>query len=543
MLAAVLLAATLIDTRRTVALLYHKPLGLATTHRDELGRETVHDRLLAGERLPSELRGVRWQAAGQLDVNTTGLLVLTNDGGLVEVVTRPTVGETRSEYVRNTYRARVMGVLDGDALAALRSGVQLRGGFGVSLPAAVEVESVERTSSWLHLTVCESGNRQVHRMLHAVGSGVLELERIAVGSICLGQMPRGSWRLATDEELRQGLGYTPRSLRVAESPQAAWLRREEEQKASQRAVHSDSGTESAASRVEPRRAADAVADAPVRVNKALRATHSRRQADALVAAGRVRVNGIVAVAGTMLSHGDEVRLDGKRVDWERLNLPAQGDAPAGGAVCSAAAGEVVPSRVFTYVKMWKRRGVVSTTDRRQRGNIIDELGSVEARGGGAADRLFPVGRLDADSTGLILLTSDGGIVNRLLKSSESKRKEYLVVVDRLPSDEAVRELASGVVITTVAQRDGRRAPPLTCPTKPCVVERTGSARGRELRFVLQEGRNRQIRRMCSALGLQVVSLHRVGFAGVSLRGCAAPGDWRHLDAEELRILGVCDGAG
>jgi 23S rRNA pseudouridine2604 synthase len=252
----------------------------------------------------------------------------------------------------------------------------------------------------------------------------------------------------------------------------------------------------------------------------------------------VLVNGIPAVAGTMLSHGDEVRLDGERVDWERLNLLAQGDSPSEDT--SAPESKVGVPAVFTYVKMWKRRGVVCTTDRRQRGNIIDELGYVEARNGGAADRLFPVGRLDADSTGLILLTSDGQIVNRLLKSSESKRKEYLVVVDRPPTDEAVRTLAAGVVITTAAQRDGRRAPPLTCPTKPCVVERTGKARGRELRFVLQEGRNRQIRRMCAALGMQVVTLHRVGFAGVSLRGCAAPGDWRHLDPDELHILGVSE---
>jgi 23S rRNA pseudouridine2604 synthase len=485
------------------------------------------------------------------------LLVLTNDGGLVHAVPNPTVGEAHAAPVRTTYRARVMGVLDEDALNALRSGVQLGGGLSVNSPAAVTVESVERTSSWVQLTLCDANTRQVRRMLHAVGSGVMELERIAIGSICLGEMPPGSWRLATDDEMRLGLGYTPRSLRVAESPQAAWLRREEEQQATQRTLQRDGGVEMKANHVDQPRAADAGAGSPVRINKALRATHSRRQCDALVGEGRVWVNGVVAVAGTMLSRGDEVRLDGERVDWERLNLvadgagllgqegeltahggglPAQRHAPEAGG--SAAAVSTDTSRVFTYIKMWKRRGVVCTTDRRQRGNIIDELGRVEARDGGASDRLFPVGRLDADSTGLILLTSDGSIVNRLLKSSESKRKEYLVVVDRNPSDETLRELASGVVITTVAQRDGRRAPPLVAPTKPCVVERTGGARGRELRFVLQEGRNRQIRRMCSALGLQVVTLHRVGFAGVSLRGCAAPGEWRHLDADELRVLGV-----
>lgn len=172
---------------------------------------------------------------------------------------------------------------------------------------------------------------------------------------------------------------------------------------------------------------------------------------------------------------------------------------------------------------------------------MDALGRVEARGGGEADRLFPVGRLDADSTGLILLTSDGSIVNRLLRSSEAKRKEYLVVVDSVPTEGQIRRLASGVVITTVAQRDGKRAAPLKAPTKPCIVERTGGARGHELRFVLQEGRNRQIRRMCSALGLEVVTLHRVGFAGITLHGCQSPGEWKHLDPTELRLLGVEDG--
>ena len=133
----------------------------------------------------------------------------------------------------------------------------------------------------------------------------------------------------------------------------------------------------------------------VRVNKALRATHSRREADRLIEAGRVTVNAVAATSGHRLVRGDAVCLDGLPVDWERLNPP-----PA--AAAAAAAG----SR-FIYLKYWKPRGVVCTTDRRQRGNILDELGPLP----GVTDRVYPVGRLDAESTGLLLLTSDGEIVN------------------------------------------------------------------------------------------------------------------------------------
>mmetsp|Transcript_32992 Transcript_32992/g.110124 ORF Transcript_32992/g.110124 Transcript_32992/m.110124 type:complete len:185 (+) Transcript_32992:159-713(+) len=119
--------------------------------------------------------------------------------------------------------------------------------------------------------------------------------------------------------------------------------------------------------------------------------------------------------------------------------------------------------------MWKRRGVVCTTDRRVRGNILDELGEVE----GVRERLFPVGRLDKDSSGLILLTSDGGLTNTLLRAGERKQKEYLVTTHVPATDADIARLAAGVVITTVAQSDGR-AKPLTARTRPCVVERDAS---------------------------------------------------------------------
>jgi len=265
------------------------------------------------------------------------------------------------------------------------------------------------------------------------------------------------------------------------------------------------------------------------VNKALRATHSRREADKLIDQGRVTVNGRVATQGSRLLPGDIVELDGRRVAWQRLNLPT---------------GEAAGPRRFVWLKMWKPKGVVCTTDQRQKRNIIDAIGDVP----GVRDRFYPVGRLDADSTGLILLTSDGNLVNRLLRAGERKRKVYLVATDRRATDAEIRRLASGVTITTVAQRDGK-AKPLTAPTRPCIVERaqegTGDGYGRRqgrraddtlLRIVLEEGRNRQIRRMCEALGLRVVTLHRVGFSGINLDGCPRPGAWTFLTDAEIDIL-------
>ncbi|KAJ1630342.1 pseudouridine synthase, partial [Pavlovales sp. CCMP2436] len=260
----------------------------------------------------------------------------------------------------------------------------------------------------------------------------------------------------------------------------------------------------------------------VRVNKALRATHSRREADKIIADGRVLVNGQLAQPGDRLVGGERVELDGRAIDWERLNVPAGTDAEDPGA------REGSP---FAYLKYWKPAGVETTTNRQIRGNIIDELGPIP----GVEDRIVPVGRLDLASTGLILLTSDGGCINGLLRASEQKEKVYLVELGMRATDEQVVQLCEGVVITTVSQRDGV-SKPLTAATRPCIVDRVSPSRPNALRFVLQEGRNRQIRRMCEALGLYVQKLHRVGFAGITLDGCAGPGAWCLLTDEELCLI-------
>lgn len=253
-------------------------------------------------------------------------------------------------------------------------------------------------------------------------------------------------------------------------------------------------------------------DVGIRVNKCLRASHSRREADRLVQEGRVTVNGRPAFVTHRVLPGDDVRLDGRVVDWERLNVPARDGQPG-----------------YIYVKYWKPRGVECTTDLSRRRNVLSSLGPLP----GVEDRIVPVGRLDMDSTGLLLLTSDGPVINRLLRSREKRPKVYTVTTRPRATKKQIERMAAGITITTTAQRDGGKKV-LTAPTLPCVVERTANGRG--LRFELTEGRNRQIRRMCTAVGLEVVSLHRVAFAGITLEGCEGPGDWAFLTAAEERML-------
>lgn len=221
----------------------------------------------------------------------------------------------------------------------------------------------------------------------------------------------------------------------------------------------------------------------MRLNKYISETGicSRREADQWIEAGRVTLNGAVAGLGMKVSPGDEVRVDGAPLG--RKNEPV-------------------------YIAFNKPIGITCTTETTVEDNIIDFIGHPE--------RIFPVGRLDKDSEGLILLTNDGDIVNPILRAENEHEKEYLVRVNRPITDLALEMLARGVKIMGVV-------------TKPCRAIRVGPD---SFRLILTQGLNRQIRRMCSALGLRVQQLRRIRIMHLDL-GTLKPGEWRALSAAEI----------
>ena len=224
----------------------------------------------------------------------------------------------------------------------------------------------------------------------------------------------------------------------------------------------------------------------MRLNKFLSETGacSRREADAWIEAGRVQVNGVTAALGTQVAEGDEVLLDGHPV-------------------------AVRPPRV--YLALNKPIGIECTTDRDVPGNIVDFVAYRE--------RIFPIGRLDKDSEGLILLTNDGDIVNRVLRAEHEHEKEYIVSVDRPLTPEFLAGLASGVPI-------------LDTVTNPCRVRQVGR---NTFRIVLTQGLNRQIRRMCEHFDYTVRGLQRVRIMHIQL-GDLPIGKWRPLTDAEVRPL-------
>ena len=257
----------------------------------------------------------------------------------------------------------------------------------------------------------------------------------------------------------------------------------------------------------------------MRINKVFTATFSRREADRIVASGRVAINGKRASNGDRVLLGDAVTLDG---------------APFALPVAAELNNEDGNDANNLYLKYWKPRGVTCTTDQRIEGNIIEALAFP------GPERLFPVGRLDKDSEGLILLTNDGRLPNAINRAKFAHGKLYEVECHRPLSDSHLRQLANGVVITTTAQRD--RGPPkiLTAPTLPCTVRRLDE---RAFEITLTEGRNRQIRRMCKAIGSTVTRLHRTSVLGIGLDGLDGPGVWAHLDGDDLGLVeGAIDGA-
>ena len=211
---------------------------------------------------------------------------------------------------------------------------------------------------------------------------------------------------------------------------------------------------------------------------------SRRRADELIKAGRVRVNGEPGQLNTFVARGDRVEVDGGEVTAQRL----------------------------AYVLLHKPRGVVTTARDPQGRPTVVELVDVP-------ERVVPVGRLDADTTGALLLTNDGQLAHRLAHPRYGVEKVYEADVEGRPSDETLATLAHGVELD-----DGR--------TVPARVRRLGPSR---IELTLHEGRNRQVRRMCDAVGHPVVHLHRSRYAGLGLDGLG-PGEWRELTAEEVARL-------
>ena len=224
----------------------------------------------------------------------------------------------------------------------------------------------------------------------------------------------------------------------------------------------------------------------IRLNKYIASSGlcSRREADTLIESGKVTINGEVAAQGSKVMDGDIVLVNGMKV---------------------------TPDDDMVYIAFNKPLGVTCTTDKRDPSNIIDYIGFDE--------RIFPVGRLDKNSSGLILLTNDGSIVNKLLRAENGHEKEYLVTVNRPYDKNFIRSMESGV-------------PVLGQLTLPCKLKPTGD---KTFKIILHQGLNRQIRRMCEYLGYKVTRLKRIRFMNITL-GDLETGKWRYLTAGEKKEL-------
>jgi 23S rRNA pseudouridine2605 synthase len=193
------------STSKYVYLLLHKPIGYVTTAYDPQGRPTVLDLL------PAELRTSRVYPVGRLDIDTSGLLLLTNDGDFAMHLTHPRYS------MQKHYQALVQGCPSESSLIALRSGVTITEDKGQShktAPAQVRLLRKAGTNCWVSLTIHEGRKRQVRRMLAAVGHPVLELSRVGVGPLALGDLPKGKWRYLTGEEVKALQGYPQTSRTV-----------------------------------------------------------------------------------------------------------------------------------------------------------------------------------------------------------------------------------------------------------------------------------------------------------------------------------------
>jgi 23S rRNA pseudouridine2604 synthase len=223
-----------------------------------------------------------------------------------------------------------------------------------------------------------------------------------------------------------------------------------------------------------------------RINKFISETGycSRREADKLIEQGRVTINGQLPEMGTKVNDGDKVEIDGKPLKAKEALI---------------------------YIAFYKPAGITSTTDLKDKDNIIDFINHRQ--------RIFPIGRLDKPSEGLIFLTNDGDIVNKILRAGNNHEKEYVVTVDKPITPEFIIKMGNGVpILDTVTQK-----------SKVEQMDKT------MFKIILTQGLNRQIRRMCEELDYKVTRLKRIRIMNITLNGLSG-GKWRYLNEEEIKTI-------
>lgn len=211
---------------------------------------------------------------------------------------------------------------------------------------------------------------------------------------------------------------------------------------------------------------------------------SRREADKYIEQGRVTINDNIASKGNRVKDGDVVEVDGEPLKKKKATI---------------------------YMALNKPKGITCTTDTKDKSNIIDFVNY--------SSRIFPIGRLDKLSEGLIFLTNDGDIVNKILRAGNQHEKEYIVTVDKPVNLEFIKAMRNGVKIMGVV-------------TQKCFVQQEGTNR---FRIILTQGLNRQIRRMCEALGYNVEALRRTRIMNITLKDLP-PGKWRYFTKEEINTI-------
>lgn len=224
----------------------------------------------------------------------------------------------------------------------------------------------------------------------------------------------------------------------------------------------------------------------VRLNKYISETGfcSRREADKLIEQRRVKVDNVLGTTGMKVTKNQQVTIDGKS-----LNVVNE----------------------LVYIALNKPIGITCTTEKQVKGNIVDFIGHKK--------RIFPIGRLDKDSQGLIFLTNDGDIVNKILRAGNNHEKEYIVTVNKPLTNEFIKLMSNGVPI-------------LGTITNKCYVKKEGKNR---FRIILTQGLNRQIRRMCEYFGYKVTKLERIRIMNVNL-GHLKIGQWRNITTDELKEI-------